>query len=72
MCQIAVMNGYDATQKIREIEKLKGERHPILAMTADVISGVRERCLESGMDDYLSKPVVIEELQEKISFWLSK
>ncbi len=70
--QMPVMNGYKATQKIREIEKLKGERHPILAMTANAMSGDRERCLESGMDDYLSKPVVIEELQKKISFWLSK
>ncbi len=56
------MNGFDATRIIREKEKVSGEHIPIVAMTAHAMNGDRERCLASGMDAYISKPVSSEEL----------
>ncbi len=56
------MNGFDATRIIREKEKVSGKHIPIVAMTAHAMNGDRERCLASGMDAYISKPVSSEEL----------
>jgi two-component system, sensor histidine kinase and response regulator len=56
------MNGWEATQVIRERERLIGERVPIIAMTAHAMKGDDERCFAAGMDDYLTKPIRTEEL----------
>jgi PAS domain S-box-containing protein len=65
------MDGFEATRKIREMEKGKGFRVPIVAMTARAMEGDRERCLEPGMDDYLTKPVRFEDLDAVLERWLA-
>ncbi len=60
--QMPEMGGLEATRRIRERERISGGHIPIVAMTANAMVGDRERCLESGMDDYVSKPVLPEEM----------
>jgi PAS domain S-box-containing protein len=64
-CQMPEMDGWEATRKIREGEGLLTPRRrmPIVAMTADAMQGDREKCLAVGMDDYIAKPVRIDDLQ---------
>jgi len=70
-CQMPVQDGYSATREWREMEKLRGsDRLPIVAMTANAMAGDRQRCLDAGMDDYLSKPVSREQLQKCLQRWL--
>lgn len=68
-CHMPEMNGYQATQAIRSREKLEETRVPIVAVTADAMIGTREKCLESGMDDYITKPININKLREVLSRW---
>ena len=61
-CRMPGMDGWAAARAIRDMEKDSDMRVPIIAMTADVQEGARDRCLQAGMDDYLCKPVDPEEL----------
>ena len=61
-----LMNGYEATEQIRELEKPTGQHVPIVAMTAHVMEGAREECLRHGMDGYLTKPIDTEALWREL------
>lgn len=65
-----VMDGLEATQRIRAQEPV-GERLPIVAMTANAMPADRERCLQAGMDDYISKPIELAELQRVLARFAS-
>lgn len=69
--QMPRMDGYAATRALREIEG-GGRRTPVIAMTAAAVDGERERCLEAGMDDYLTKPVDPGALGEALALWAGK
>jgi CheY-like chemotaxis protein len=62
------MDGYEATREIRKQEKFT--RLPVIAITAKAMKGDREKCLEAGMSDYISKPVNIEQLLSLMRVWL--
>ncbi len=68
-CQMPEMDGYDATREIRRREGLN-HHVPIVAMTAEVLAGCRERCLAAGMNDYITKPVKMEFLFEALLKWI--
>ena len=64
--QMPIMDGFTATQSIREREKENGKHITIIAMTAHAMKGDKEQCLESGMDGYISKPIQADKLAETI------
>ena len=71
-CQMPEMDGFEATRRIRGMEVTQGGHTPILAMTANVMQGYRERCFEAGMDDYISKPIQPKEMLTWLEGWLQR
>jgi len=68
--QMPIMDGYTSTQEIRKLEHYKDL--PILGLTADAMSGVREKCIESGMMDYITKPIDQDDAFGKLVKWIDK
>jgi signal transduction histidine kinase/CheY-like chemotaxis protein len=64
--QMPEMDGYEAVTAIREMERGTGSHIPIVAMTAHAMKSDQERCLATGMDDYVSKPIHLEDLLQKV------
>jgi len=65
-----VMDGFETIRLIRKNEEGTQRHIPVIAVTANVMPGVRELCLQAGMDDYLSKPVSLQDLQRVLEKWL--
>lgn len=73
-CQMPVMDGFEAA---RQITRMKSEGTlrrdlPVIALTANAMKGDRQRCLDAGMDDYITKPVRKKELMDKIFYWIKR
>ncbi len=70
-CQMPVMDGFTATQEIRSLERnLESvERTPIIAVTANTMSGDRQKCLDIGMDDFIPKPIALTSLDRVLQRW---
>jgi signal transduction histidine kinase/CheY-like chemotaxis protein len=69
-CHMPEMDGFEATAKIRELEKRSGRRTTIVAMTADARIEDRDACIAAGMDDYLSKPTTLTAIEAVLKRWL--
>lgn len=67
-CQMPILDGYEATRMIKSSESLN-KSTPIIAMTANALEGDREKCLQAGMDDYISKPINLKRLEEMLNKW---
>jgi CheY-like chemotaxis protein len=68
-CQMPEMDGFAATMAIRQREVSTGQRLPIIAVTANAMAGDRERCLQAGMDDYMSKPLKVGDIEAMLTQW---
>jgi signal transduction histidine kinase/ligand-binding sensor domain-containing protein/DNA-binding response OmpR family regulator len=64
-------NGYEAAMEIRKNDLIRGTSIPIIALTAGTAKGEREKCLEAGMNDYISKPIVQDSIQKALLKWLN-
>lgn len=68
-CQMPVLDGFEATKRIRQSEQAKSVHTPIIGLTANALEGDREKCLACGMDDFTTKPIKLEELASKLNYW---
>jgi PAS domain S-box-containing protein len=69
-CQMPEMDGYQATAELRILEHATGQHVPVIAMTAHAMDGDRERCLDAGMDDYITKPMRYTDLADTLRRWI--
>ncbi|MET0155366.1 MAG: response regulator [Rickettsiales bacterium] len=69
-CQMPEMDGFDSSRLIRKKERGSSRRNVIVALTADALTGDREKCLAAGMDDYLNKPIKPEQITETLIKWV--
>ncbi len=69
-CQMPEMDGFSATRSIRRAESADGTHVPIIAVTANAMRGDREKCIAAGMDDYLAKPIKLEDLDDVLRRWI--
>jgi two-component system, sensor histidine kinase and response regulator len=70
-CHMPEKNGYDTTIEIRQFEQKLHRHTPIIAMTANAMIGDKEKCFSCGMDEYLSKPINIDELKDVLGQWIA-
>jgi len=71
-CHMPGMDGFVTTREVRKAERIGNMKNtPIIALTANTSAEIRQRCIESGMDDYLAKPLKVDQLKEVIGRWLS-
>ena len=68
--QMPLMNGFEATEKIRSTDSSKNKETPIIALVAFAMKGDRERCLEAGCNDYIPKPLYSKEFIDKVRYYL--
>jgi two-component system CheB/CheR fusion protein len=67
-CQMPVMDGYETTRELRQQEG--ADHHTVvIGVTAHALAGDREKCLAAGMDDYMSKPIIHDDLIERLQYW---
>jgi CheY-like chemotaxis protein/anti-sigma regulatory factor (Ser/Thr protein kinase) len=71
-CHMPMMDGYEATRRIRADESRRGGHTPIVALTADSLDSDRERCLQSGMDGFMTKPVSSSQLSAAVERWTGR
>ena len=70
-CQMPELDGYNTTRMIRSDSRLEHYQDiPIVALTANAMSGDKEKCLDAGMNDYLSKPIDPDAMSGKLRYWL--
>lgn len=69
-CQMPEMDGFDTARHIRSLTDSLNKQTPIVAVTADAMKGAREKCLESGMNDYVTKPIEMDKLSSVMGQWL--
>jgi len=70
-CQMPEMDGFQATRAIRELEASSDRHIPIIAMTAQAMPNDRDACIESGMDDYIAKPITAQRLDQALARWIA-
>jgi len=71
-CRMPVMDGYEATARIREKEKQTGGHVPIIALSAEISTDDRQRCIDLGMDEFLGKPLDFQKFSHFLSQWLTE
>ena len=70
-CRMPICDGYEATEAIRRMQARTGTRVPIVGVTACAMEGDRERCLAAGMDDYITKPLTLDDFRGLLKRWLT-